>query len=73
MKCDRSIERTNCGLPYWDDCENEAKYKVTYREGTRGNTVSENVCGLHKNSIKKLCDRALKKYNFNTNYEEVAI
>lgn len=69
-KCKRGIEHKNFGIPSYEDCGKNVKYIVEYKEGVRGTLVTERVCGTHRNSIKALCARAERKYNFKANYSE---
>ncbi len=39
-------------------CDHPAKYIVTYKEGTRGKIVTQNMCGKHYTHRKKASEKA---------------
>lgn len=48
-------------------CNHPAKYKVTFKEGTRGKIKVMNVCGKHLRALEKRCAGAKKLTGWEAN------
>lgn len=66
MKCNRLVQYENLGGIDWCACQMPAKYKVEYNSSTNGKKVTEFVCGIHFNSVKKASQRLLKKFKYDS-------
>jgi hypothetical protein len=67
MKCKETTSwKDNVGYTNYSVCNKDAKFKVSFIEGT-GKPTEKNVCGIHCNSIKKWDKRLREKTSFNPN------
>jgi len=62
--CKDLVAYQNLGSEEYCPCNKQAKYKVSFIEGTRGKLIERNVCGLHLNSLKKTSERLIKRLKF---------
>ena len=70
--CTRLVETVNRTLltSSITACKNRIKYEVEYT--LNGRLIKEKVCKLHRNSIKKFCERR-ELLNIKTDYKEVLL
>lgn len=61
--CNRTIESRNpiaAGGFSYNPCGRKLKYRISYKSGTTGRLVNEEVCGVHFKSAEKLYKKLLR-------------